>query len=87
MQLFIDLWSILKMPGNWVRKKKTEKMEQATTDKVEPLNTKAKPNKTLSKQSSLPTLVILPCPSPMEWAAPRWKTIAQPFGHSSASMA
>lgn len=53
------------MPGNWVRKKKTEKMEQATTDKVEPLNTKAKPNKTLSKQSSLPTLVILPCPSPM----------------------
>jgi len=52
--------------GNWVRKKKTEKMEQATTDKVEPLNTKAKPNKTLSKQSPLPTLVILPCPSPME---------------------
>ena len=35
------------MPGNWVRKKKTEKMEQATTAKVEPLNTKAKPNKTL----------------------------------------
>ncbi|WP_314322271.1 phage integrase SAM-like domain-containing protein [Prevotella nigrescens] len=32
-------------------------MEQATTAKVEPINTKAKPNKTLSKQSSVPTLV------------------------------
>lgn len=40
-----------------MRKKKTEKMEQATTAKVEPLNPKAKPNETLSKQSSVPTLV------------------------------
>ena len=59
MQLFIDLWSIWRMPGNWVRKKKTEKMEQATTAKVEPLNPKAKPNETLSKQSSVPTLVAI----------------------------
>ncbi|WP_273178147.1 hypothetical protein [Hoylesella pleuritidis] len=32
-------------------------MEQATTAKVEPLNIKVKPSKTLSKQSSVPTLV------------------------------
>ena len=57
MQLFIDLWSIWKMPGSWVRKKKMEKMEQATTAKVESLNTKTKPNKTLYKQSSIPRLV------------------------------